>query len=186
MSRKSKSKHGEKKSFLTRISENMATKTPMDDLPFSVRRKLQGYRTATIAFVALGILSAFFTKSFLSMCFGLLLAAIIGTLGHIQRRSVSRSGVAVWHFEVIEDTYLTRLNRKATGIYAEALDGPYEGKICHIALSGQGPVPPVGRLIEVTLPGDTQATLIRDVYYIPHYFGIELVREEEYEFIQGE
>ena len=186
MGRNSKKQRGERKNLLTKISESMAAKTPVEDLPLSVRRRLQGYTTAAVAFIVLSILSAFFTKSLLSMCFGLLLAAIIGLLGHIQRRAINKSGIATWHFEVLEETYLTKLNKKPTGIYAEALDGPYEGKVCHIALSGNGPVPPVGRLIEVTLPGDAQAAPIRDVYYIPQYYGIDLVREEEYEFISGE
>lgn len=166
-----------KNSIITRLSDKTVSDNEDEDRPFAVQRRLQGYNTAIAIFVIFGLVSWVFTKSIFSVGLGLLLAAVIGLLSYLQRKNISAAGYDVWQMEVLEETRLTRLNRRPTGIYAEALNGPYQGKVCHLALSSQGPVPPVGRIIEVTVPGDMQANLIRDVYYIPNYYGIGLTRE---------
>ena len=173
------SKYKEKRSLFTMISEKTASNSDDPNNPFIVKRRLSGYNTATVVFIAFGVLAGIMTKSLFAMGLGLLLAAAIAFLGYIQKKNVARDGYEVWRMEVLEETRLTRLNRRPTGIHVEALDGPYKGRICHLALSSQGPIPPVGRIIEVTVPGNMQPNLVRDVYQIPQYYGIELARDEQ-------
>lgn len=173
-----KKEYKKKNNAFTQLSDKATENADKSEHPFAVQRRLRGYTTGVVVFIVFGLLSWVFTKSIYSVGLGLLLALAIGLLGHLQKKNISRDGYDVWHMEVLEETFFTRLNRRPTGIYVEALDGPYEGKVCHLALTSQGLVPPVGRIIEVTLPGNIQANLIRDVYYIPQYYGIELARDE--------
>lgn len=177
MSRKNK-EYKEKRNLLSIISEKLLNETEEAEQPYFVQRKLKGYSTAAVGFAGVGIIGAIFTKSLPLFALGILLAAVIGILGYLQRKSFAERGCEIWHFEVLEYTKITSLLRRPTGMYAEALDGPYEGHTCHLAISGQGALPPEGRIIQVCVPGNTEANLIRDVYYIPTYYGMELVREE--------
>lgn len=144
--------------------------------PPLIERRLKGYNAATVVFVGFGMFSWFFTRSFLSIGLGVLLACMIGILNILQRMKLRRDGFDCWHFKVIDHAYLTPINRKPTGIYAEALDGPYVGRICHIALASQMVTPPIDHTVEVFVPGDLVASPIRDILYIPQHYGVNIVK----------
>lgn len=168
-----------KSNIFSRLSDRTVEEDNNPDRPFAVRRRMQGYNTAIVVFIAFGLVSWVFTRSVISIGLGLLMAAAIWLLSVMQKKGIKKSGVEIWHLQVLEETYLTRLNRRPTGIYAEALDGPYEGKVCHIALQSQGAIPPVGRIIEIYVLGGVEAAPIRNIYYIPQYLGMELLPEKE-------
>lgn len=178
MQEQEEKKYSEKRNLFGSVSDRTVNEEG-GDFPFSVQRRLRGYTTAMIVFIVFGLVSLIYTRSFVSVLFGLLLAGIIWLLGFFERRKFARNGFEVWRMEVLELTKLTPLNRRPTGFYAEALDGPYAGSICHLALTSSGAIPPVGRVILVTVPGNTEANFLKDAYYIPTYYGIELETDTE-------
>lgn len=168
-----------KTSIFTKISDHQAEKDIQQGdpqtYPFLIQRRLRGLNTAVAVSLILGILSWIFTRSVYGLGLGLLMAFCTFILGVMQRRKLSEYGYENWKFEVVEQTRLTPLNRKPTGFYATALDGPYAGKMCHISLSGAMVAPASGQIIELCVPGKMEASMIRDVYYIPEYYGMNFV-----------
>ena len=146
--------------------------------PFLIERRLKGYNTAAVLFVLLGACSWFATHSIYAVGLGVFVAIAIFLLGRAQMKKVDSAGFENWRFEVVELTKITPLNIKPTGLYAHAVDGPYAGQMCHISMSGADVAPSPGQVIELCVPGDTEASLIRDVYYIPVYYGMRFVSEE--------
>ena len=145
------------------------------EYPYAVKRRLQGYIGVIVVFGVLAVLSFAFTKSLISSLFAVFLMLAMGGLYVLQKKNLEKTGYKNWHFRVVDYTYLTKINRKPTGFYAEALDGDYEGKMCHIALAGSSATPPLNEEIELCVPGDTMANPIRDVLYIPQYYGIRFL-----------
>lgn len=145
--------------------------------PFVIERKLKGYKTMAIAFIVATAVLLLVTRSFISAALGLLLAALMFLLYFMEKKRVDQRGYEMWHFVVMEYTYLTRMNKKPTGFYAEAIDGPYKGKICHIALASQTVTPPLEQEIELCVAGDTVASPVRDIFYVPQYYGMTIISE---------
>ena len=153
-------------------------KMPISAYPFAIQRRLKGYLTMIGVFVAASIILFIITRSFMSSLLGVIMAALIGMLYIMQKHQLDRDGFDIWLLRVVDHTYLTRLNRKPTGFYAEALNGPYRGAMCQISLASQSVAPPAGEVIELCVPGNLEASLLRDVYYIPQYYGLELVDDD--------
>ena len=169
-----------KRNIISKLSEVGEAKNNTGETakyPILVQRRLRGYNTASVLFIVFGLLSWIMTKSFLSALFGFIIAVAVFALGIMQKKKLADEGIENWRFRVIEHTKLTRMNRRPTGFYAEALDGKYEGNICHIALTGTSVVPFENQVVELCVPGGMEASLIRDVVYIPQYYGMTFVNE---------
>ena len=145
--------------------------------PFLVERRLKGYTTLSVLFPFVGVIGWGATGSLFGLIFGFIMSAGMIVLGVLQRKRFDAKGYENWRFSVMEHTRMTRLHRSPTGFYADAIDGPYKGNLCHIALAGTSAAPAPGQIIELCVPGGTTATLVRDVYYIPEYYGINFVSE---------
>lgn len=144
--------------------------------PILIERRLKGYRTATFIFIGFALISWAISGSVFSVAFGLVLALLIGIMSIVQKREIDRNGFENWHFRVIEHTYLLNIKRRQpTGLYATALDGPYEGQTCHISLSGRMVTPPLDQQIELCVPKNITASPIGGIYYIPKYYGLALM-----------
>lgn len=151
---------------------------PQGDLPFVIERKLKGYTTFMLLFLAFGVFSFAFTKSVFICAFGVLLAVAVYMLGRFQRAKILSVGYEFWDMVVIEHTFLTRLQKRPTGMYLRAENGPYAGRICHLALTAADVVPASGQRLRVCVPSDAEASLIRDVYYIPQYYGVDFLNDD--------
>jgi len=149
-----------------------------DKYPFLIERRLKGYNTAALLFAMLGAFSWVATKSIYGVGLGLFVSLAIFLLGFAMKKKISAAGFEHWRFEVVELTKLTPFNIKPTGFFASAVDGPYAGKMCHISMSGADVAPTPGQVIELCVPGGVEASLVRDVYYIPEYYGMSFVTEE--------
>lgn len=147
--------------------------------PFLIERRLKGYNTAIAIFLAFGIVSWIISKSFLSMGFGLVLALSMWILAYSQKRSLDKNGFETWDFQVVEMTKLTPLNVKPTGFFADALNGPYAGRLCHIVKTNDMITPGINQKIQLFVPGNTEASLVGNVYYIPQHYGYEFINTEE-------
>lgn len=178
--KRKKNLNAKRPSLFTRLSDMTARNADFDEYPFFIKRRLQGYNTAIAVFIVFGLASWAFTKSPFSAGLGAMLAVATFILRYLQKREIDINGYENWKLEVLEHVMpqgLSVFSSRPTGIYAEALTGPYMGKVCHIALQSQGMIPPEGRIIELCVPGNLHANPVRDIYYIPQYFGIELVRD---------
>lgn len=99
-----------------------------------------------------------------------------------QRYDVVSKGYKEILFKVIDYTYLTRLNRKPTGILLVKKDpGPDEekGDLYHIATSGKEDMPPVGWNIRVYVPENMEPTEYNGRKFYPTVFGYKLEGEDE-------
>ena len=173
---KKKPQKAPKPSVFTRLSNKIAASSEgANDLPEFFRRRIQAYNVGAVAFVVFGVIALLMTRQIYTLLFGIFLAVCILVLRYLEMKRFAEKGFEKWHLDVLEHVYSKSPYRKVVGFYANALDGPYAGKTCHVALVGQGPIPPEGREVEICVPGELSVLPVRDVYYIPQYYGLELM-----------
>ena len=149
----------------------------MKSLPAPIRSRFMGYTAAAVIFVLMGIVSWILTRSALSGVLGVVLAGVILGMRFYHKQRIIKKGFEIWGFHVIEHTYLTRVNRKPTGINAEALDGPYKGEVFSIPLTSQTPAPLENSFIDVCVPADVTASRMNGRMYLSECHGFSLVED---------
>lgn len=166
-------------SYSDRCTEKAMEQSETETYPFLIQRRLRGLNTAIAVSLFFGAVAWIFTGSLYGLGLGLFTALLTFVLKSLQKSKLSKYGYENWRFETIEQTRLTPLNIKPTGFYATALDGPYAGKMCHISLSGAMVAPSEGQIVELCVPGGIEASMVRDIYYIPEYYGINFLSNHE-------
>ena len=162
--------------LLTKITkESSLLSSRNDELPVFFKRKLQAYNFGAVFFVLFGIISVALIKTWYGIVAGVFLSLCMVALSIMEKKEFNENGFETWKMEVLQHTYTKSLRPRISGMYAQPLDGEYVGKMCHIAIDGGSVAPPEGRLILLTVPGKMSVLPVRDIYYIPKYYALDLL-----------
>ena len=149
-----------------------------EPVPPAVAGKIQPLIMIGCIVMVIAIVTLFFKPiRRAALLFVLLGIAILG-YALLQKAAVIRHGYREIWFKVVDYTYLTRLNRRPTGmllIKDEAADE--ESELYHIAVSGEEDLPPIGWIIKAYVPADAEPAEYNGRKFFSTVYGYKLEGE---------
>lgn len=149
-------------------------KRKQEILPPQISNRLRGYVMFAVVFAVCGVVSYALSKSVFVLSLGVLTAIAVLGMMILELEKIKKTGYQVWEMSVLECTFINP-NKGPTGLMLRADSGPFEGRVCHVAVSSTENVPCIGQKVDLCVPCNVDLELIKGVYYISKSYGMNLL-----------